>query len=43
MLRAMPPAQVKVKGKAEPIQTYYVEPAAAIPQASLASTPGPSA
>ena len=43
MLRAMPPTQVKGKGKAEPIQTYYVEPAAAIPQASLASTAGRSA
>lgn len=41
VLRAMLPAQVK--GKALPIQTYYVEPAAAIPQASVESTPQPSA
>lgn len=41
VLRAMPPVQVK--GKVEPIQTYYVEPDASNTQTSVARAPGPSA
>ena len=41
VLRAMPPVQVK--GKALPIQTYYVENCAEPPQPSLAGTLRPSA